>query len=582
MSIRTMFTAVVATDSTDFVWDTTAYSDSTQTQFSDSGHKTYIMGTLAAEDISPTTEIATVGASSGRHHMGTWVSDEIPYNISIPAGATIGFTNVKGYETNSGSNVYLDIKVSVIKRATPPTGDWVWDRTLIDWAQNTDIEFSNAQGIGDVYGGATSQGAGNSWHVQFPSLVSLLQNERLAIEIGMNVTGSKTGAVGWEFGDVSDDYRNAASVISQTYGNDCVLPINLSEQFQDTLGHSEEIAIPWIPGTDLIAWADIGNDWSAAKWDDPSPGSGIQPRRYVSRANGEVTCQFWIYQDDDYLYCAMNNLIDGCIQQSDHHSLFLCISQDWSTSLEPDEDDWMFRRDIRSGQSDDRVPLFWVVPNDNEDDGEMIMRGAPNPTDATTYPFGWVQAAYGGTPGVDRTDAFDFSGDGYSNIVFSEGVDWRFGGPGGTSTAPAPAPASIGGAYSELKVKKSTLEWNGTDQIGIMVVQQCDIQANGHTIFPTTLGNQVDLKDWNFPGWYFPQGITTLTPSSNSVAPDDLDLRPLMAVHAQTLFADVGPQDFAEGTIGTMRIYSAETSGAEDTALYEEVPQVIRDREGLS
>ena len=581
MSIRSMFTATPM-DATDFQWDTTAYSDPGQTQFPDTGHNTYKLGYLASEDINPMFEVATYGAASGRWHMGTWVSEVMPYNISIPAGATIGFTNVHGYSTNKGAGVYLDIKVSVVKRATPPTGDYVWDRTLIDWTQNALQSFSDSQGNAGVYGAGTQQGVGNSFHVQFPSLVSLLQNERLAIEIGMNVTGSKTGAAGWEFGDITDDYRNAASTISQTYGNDCVLPINLDEANQDALGHSEEILIPWIPGTDLIAWADVGDDWSSTKWEDPSPGSGIVPRRYVSRANGAMTCQFWIFQDDDFLYCAMNNLIDGCIQQSDHMSLFLCISQDWSTALMPDEDDWMFRRDIRGGKSSDRVPLQWVTGGDSLDDGELIFRGAPNITDATTYPYGWVQSVIAGAGAPGRTDRFDFSGDGYSDITLTDGTDYRMGGPGATSTAPATAPAATGGAYSEFKIRKSKIEWDGLVPIGIMVVTQCDIQANGHTIFPTTLGNQVDLKDWNYPGWWFPEESVDLTPSSNSVAPDDLDLRPLMSVHAQTQFGDVGPQQFAEGTVGTMRIYSAETSGAEDTALYEEVPQVIRDREGLT
>ena len=154
------------------------------------------------------------------------------------------------------------------------------------------------------------------------------------------------------------------------------------------------------------------------------------------------------------------------------------------------------------------------------------------------------------------------------------------GGPGATATAPSPD--AVGGAYSEYKIRKSAIGWDGLIPIGFMLVMQCDVQAKGHTMFPTTLGVLADFKDWNYPGWYFPAADGNLTASATTVAPDDADLRPIMAIHAQTTFANDGPQAFAEGILGTTRVYSAVTSDIEDTALYEEVPTVIREREDLT
>jgi hypothetical protein len=453
-----------------------------------------------------------------RVHMGTWVTDTgAPEAITIPNGAMFNIPVMSGYESAGQLNAYVYAKISVV---TESAGVLSYNRTLVDWFpmrfEGTDVELGTATGSSDPMGGNSA----TNGHVNFQAATgtTLAIGERIAVEVGVDVRGGRNGeTANIEFGSPFNVPTDATLAVDAAgtgpYGSSVGMPFSFSEANQDSWGLHSEISVPIVAGTETIAWADVGTDWSVAKWQTTGAS------RYVMRRGGVPTGQFWCFQDDDYLYIATNLIIDGCIQNSDHQEIYLCPTGDWDGALETDNQDWLFRRSITAGTSLSRDPVFPILNQKSTDNGEYVLQGDP----ASAFPENWELSSYNA-----GTKTHTFTSNGYT---WQDGVDFRIGGPGATSTAPAPTGAATGGAYSEFKIKKSKLaNWNGTDPIGMMINLQCDVQGNGHTMYPVHLGMEVDKADWFWQGALYTQGEQKT--SANQVTAETMDLRPLNSAHA--------------------------------------------------
>lgn len=514
--------ATFTNDTLSQTWSSSNKSDSSYPQSADGGSITRKLGNPSSQ--SNSSVIYSSDGSAANVHMGTWVTDPAPESVTLPNGCSFGLNNLCGYESSGLLNAYVAFKVSVV---TESGGVLSFNRTLTNWKTlnrgGSNIELGTSAASSYPMGGASTSGGINT-HAYTTAGDTIASGERIAVEIGITTSGRSGQNFRIEYGshgNTPDDATlSAGSQGTGPYGTEIILPINFSEAYQDAWGAHPEITVPWVSGTDTISWANTGTDWTAAKWTDTGA------KRYVNRWNGSVNSQFWIFQDDDYLYMAINYIQDGCIQSSDHHKVFICAGSDWEDSLETDPDDWQFCRDITSGTSATRSPVLPSSQGDGNDDGEYVLQGLSS----ATYPENWEIPSY-----ASGTKTFTFASNGYT---WQDGVDWRFGGPGATSAAPNPG-GSPAGAYSELKVKKSKLNnWNGYDSIGIMIITQCDVQGNGSTMFPWILGNQVDKSDWPWCGInYFPADAKT---ASSKTSQDDLDFRALMSGHAHWPLEDTG------------------------------------------
>ena len=508
------FLAILTSDTITETWSgSNNKSDSWSSVEADGGSITRKLGTITTP--SQNTVTYTSGGAAQTIHMVT--DTGAPEAINILATSSFGINDIHAWESAGQLNGTVYIKISIV---TESGGVLSYDRTLVDWVElkqgSTAREVGQNVGSSSPMGGVSSVGITN--YPQITGATTLAVDERLAIEVGFNTAGRNGDTLNIEYGDTPNDHTSSTLAVDSSgtgpYGSAIVVPITFSEAYQDRWGEHSEINVPVVSGTDTIAWADVGSDWTVAKWQTTGAS------RYVTRQNGAPTGQMWIFQDDDYLYVAVNNIIDGCIQNSDHHELFLCPTGDWKNAVETDNEDWAFRRDITNGTSATRTPTLPVGVGDGDDQGEYILQGDP----AATYPENWEIPSYD-TP----TKVFTFTSNSYT---WTEGTDFRMGGPGATATAPAPTGASIGGAYSEFKISKAKLNnWNGTDHMGFICLMQCDVQADGFSSFPSSLGSRSDKNDWPWTGIYYStadgKNASTKTPDK-----DELDLRPLMAAHA--------------------------------------------------
>jgi len=510
MSIVSTFTNITPTET----WLTNNKSDSWATVEADGGSITRTLG-----DVETQTQNTVTYTSDGTVqtiHMGTWVTPSCPEVITLPLGCSFGFNHACAWESAGQLNANLYFKLSVVTQ----TGSTIsFDRELTPWKAmqqaSAIVELGIVQGSASPMGGAISN-QGINTHNYTTALHTLQIGERIAVEVGISTAGRNTETVNFEFGSHSNLEEDADLVIGSVgtgpYGSEIVMPVTFSTANQGIWAQHSEMLIPWYSGgTDTISWADIGTDWSVAKW--VTTGA----KRYVNRLGGEVISQIWIFQDDEYLYIAGNNIIDGCIQGSDHMSIFLSPTDDWKGKLSANPLQWVFVRDITAGSSASRAPTLPVIAGDGDNQGEYVLQGLSG----ATYPLELEVPTYTASPNTCT----------FANAkAWVDGVDWRYGGPGATATAPNPNGASSG-AYSEIKIKKSTLNnWNGRTDLGFMVVQQCDVQAKGSSMFPTMLGTRVDSADWPWPcGNYSPDVLVT---ASSKFSKDEMDLRVLMATHA--------------------------------------------------
>ena len=509
MSITAVFSNTTLTQT----WATSNKSDSYTSAEADGGSITRELGPVGTQ--SQQTVVYTCPAAIEKIHMGTWVTPAAPQNISVLANTNMVIGALSGYESAGTLNAYVAVKVSVV---TESSNVLSFNRTLVDWTlikvENTDLELGTVVGASAPMGGYSANGLASQ--LSITSADTIATGERIAIEVAIDKQANKTGTVAIEFGSdpdtIDDDTLTAGTIGTGPFSCAVLMPFAMNEANQSVWGdhHHSEIEIPRVAGTNAIAWADIGSDWTAAKW-ETNPAA-----HYVSRSAGAITAQFWIFQDDDYLYVATNNIIDGCIQPSDHHSIYICSDGNYENSLTTTTGDYLFRRDIVASTSfDGSDPTLPVAVGDGNDQGNCIFKGGSS----NTYPNSWEIPTW-----TTATDTFSFSENGAEDWV--EGVDYRMGGPGATTTAPN----GSAGAYSEFKIKKSRLNnWNGSDHIGIMVNLNCDVQGNGHTLWPRLLGNQVDKDDWNFSGVNYLATDGNTASSKSTASP--MDLRPLMSIH---------------------------------------------------
>lgn len=509
MSITAVFSNTTLTQT----WATSNKSDAYTSAEADGGSITRELGPVGTQ--SQQTVVYTCPAAIEKIHMGTWVTPAAPQNISVLANTNMVIGALAGYESAGTLNAYVAVKVSVV---TESSNVLSFDRTLVDWTiikvENVDHELGTVVGSSSPMGGYSANGL--AAQLGITSADTIATGERVAIEVAIDKRANKTGTVAIEFGSdpdtIDDDTLTAGAIGTGPFSCSVLMPFALNEANQSAWGdhHHSEIEIPRVTGTNAIAWADIGSDWTAAKW-ETNPAA-----HYVSRSAGTITAQFWIFQDDDYLYVATNNIIDGCIQASDHHSVYICSDGNYENSLTTTTGDYLFRRDIVASTSfDGSDPTLPVAAGDGNDQGNYILKGGST----NTYPNSWEIPTWN-----TSTDTFSFSENGAEDWV--EGVDYRMGGPGATATAPN----GSAGAYSEFKIKKSRLNnWNGSDHLGIMINLSCDVQGNGNTLWPRLLGNQVDKDDWNFPGVNYLTTDGNTASSKSTAAP--MDLRPLMSIH---------------------------------------------------
>lgn len=560
------FLSLLTNETISETWSTSSKSDSWSTADADGGSIVRKLGALTAAG-QQATVIYTSDGTSKQIHMGTWVTDVgSPEVINIPLDSSFGIHRICGYESAGQLNANVYLKVSVV---TESGGVLTWDRTLIDWnvirSGAVAAELGLSVGSGNTLGSASNTGI--TTYPRLTSAETIAIGERLAVEVGIATPGRNGDTVAIEFGDspnhVDDFTLTAGAAGTGPFGSGLICPMNFALQANgDVWADHSEIAAPWVVGTDTIAWADIGTDWSTAKW--VTTGAA----RYAVRFNGNVEAQFWVFQDDDFLYFATNNIIDGCIQPSDHHEIFICASSDWQDELTTDPLDWCFRRDIVAHVSSTTDPTLPVAQGDGNDQGNYILQG----DNSLTYPITWEVPSYDAP-----TKTFTFSSNGKT---FVEGTDYRMGGPGATSTAPNPG-AGSSGAYSEFKIRKSKLNnWNGTTPIGIIIIFQCDVQADGTAAYPPYLSGRADKSDWPWSGIFYSTN-DGLTASSKSTA-DEVDYRPLMSAHLHTDTPPTATRDFAATTAGS--ITSADVLLGQDfvrspasvsLAIGEYIPQVF-------
>ncbi|MEE8598211.1 MAG: hypothetical protein V3S69_01600, partial [Dehalococcoidales bacterium] len=505
-------------DSISETWSATNKSDSWAGTAPDGGSVTKKLGTPSVPPGTAETVIFSSLGDAVNIHMGTWVTDVgTSAPLLIPLGASFAVNELHGYETAGQLNAYVWFKLSVV---TESGGVLSFDRTIIPWTEctneGTPQELGTTVGSAAPMGGYSSNAIVN--YVQTTALETLAIGERLAIEIGIVTAGRNGEQIAIEYGAVHNDEEDgtltSADLGAGKHGSAIVCPFNFIEAYQDEWAEHSEIDIPWVPGTDIIPWADVGGDWTPAKWE--ATGAA---RRFSRGSNGAITAQLWIFQDDDYLYLATNNRIDGCIQTSDHHELFICTDGSWVTSLDTSVDCLLFRRNIISGNSSSRDPVYPILNTKASDRGEYMMQGSGAPA----FPRQWEIPTYD-VP--SRTHTFASNAN-----TFVEGTDFRMGGPGASTTAPHPS--GPGGSYSEFKISKAKLNnWNGFSKIGILINLQCDIQGNGHTMFPTSLGNQMDKLDWFFAGGLYEIGDQFT--SSGALTVETIDTRAIMMQHGHS------------------------------------------------
>ena len=511
-------TATFTNDTLTQTWASSNKSDVFTTVEVDGGSVTRKLG--ACPNQSKNTLTYTSDGTAQKIHIGTWVSPALTEAISLASGVGFGLNHVTCWESAGQLNGYLYFKISVVTEAATV---FSFDRDLTGWKameQANSIKEMGTTPADPRSMGASSTGQGINTFNPTTGADTLQIGERIAVELAFDTVGRASDTLNLEYGSRSNIEENATLSGTDSgagsYSTEIALPFNLSTKEAEADWSSQsDFIIPWVAGTDTIAWADVGTDYTVAKWETTGAA------RYVNRRGGDVVSQMWIFQDDDYLYFALNNIVDGCIQTSDHQSIMLSTRNDWENDPETAQTDYVFVRDITAGTSGNRTPTLPVVAGDGNNDGEYVMQGNP----AATFPENWELPTFSPTP---NTCTFSSN-----SKAWVDGVDWRAGGPGATSTAPNPGGASAG-AYSEFKIKKSTLNnWDGYTPLGVIVVMQCDVQAEGSTMFPSLLGVQIDKKDWPWPGLdYQPTDLKT---SSTQTSLDEMDLRTNMSHRAYSV-----------------------------------------------
>lgn len=377
------------------------------------GYTTRLLGynrnaTLPGSTISITTSTTP----NVIYRAGPWVTPYAPKNLSaftryIKANASFFFHKIFGYESASNLDAYFCWRCSLLEY-TPGVGDIHTNYTYRALRSTGSGWFVSNHELGTAsvsqhpYGGATG-GTGGSDALLVETQRELKQDDRILIEWGIKETGNRAGTVHFEFGGPGDMTESPVSGVSIAYGSECVIPINFDEQWEEHWGIRDELMIGY---GDPIDWTNINatRTWQSIDW----IGSGRLVNRRGSGNN--ISQQMWCKHDRyDFMYITLNNIIDSCIQYSDHASLFICGSNNWRAALIPDWDDWLFTIDINGSQSQTTAPSSPYTEGGGTEYGPRIWRGgegygAGQLPDVATFPYGWEMGTFwaGGTAGTPR------------------------------------------------------------------------------------------------------------------------------------------------------------------------------------
>jgi hypothetical protein len=353
------------------------------------GHVTYVLGENTSAN-NTTISFTPTGTANDIYRCGSFVTTPAPPNRS---GITRQFTTttdffvhrIYGYESASNVNAYFCFRIGRLKY-TPGTGDVETDHTYEaisnGWVVVTD-ELGTGAASQDQYGSGPGVGSGGSELIPVNSAREILEDDRLMVEWGIKVTSTQTSQVHFEFGGLGDQYTNAASGVSLAYGSEIVVPMNFTEEYDGHWGPSQEITAT--RGSE-ISWANIAaaRTYQSADWSDAS--------RYVTRrsSGSNITAQMWAKTDDEFLYVMANNIIDGCIQASDHHRIYICSGASANNVEIPQGSSYEFSIDINGKESQTDNPSA-ISEGGGTEDGPRILRGD---ADGTSFPYGWQEAIW--------------------------------------------------------------------------------------------------------------------------------------------------------------------------------------------
>lgn len=370
------------------------------------GHVTYKLGSIGTPS-NTTINFTPSGTANEIYRCGSWVTDPAPPNNSgvtrqITTSMEFFFHRIYGYEGATNENAYFCWRIGMLEY-TPGTGDVETDHTyraltngwILSGSHNTitgsgetlitGFELGTTSADGDPYGGA---GVGSYGSDLIPVNTSRTfgEDDRLMIEWGIYVTTNKTSQIGFEFGGQGDDPDDVTSGHAITFGSEVVVPMNFTEEFQDAWGSHAELHAG--SGSE-ITFANITatRAWQSADWSDAD--------RIVTRrgTGSNITAQQWAKTDNEFLYVCTNNIIDGCIQDSDHSYLFVCGSDDWRSSTTPDASDYIFSIDINGKETQTDNPST-ISEGGGTETGGRIWRGAGSTSHASTFPYGWQESVW--------------------------------------------------------------------------------------------------------------------------------------------------------------------------------------------
>lgn len=396
------------------------------------GPLAWLLGTDPVATLPGSTiSIVTSTTANIIYRAGAWVTPEAPANTTpytryVKANAGFFFHRVFCYEGSSQLNAYAVFRVGVLEY-TPGVGDINTDYTYralwstgSGWIQGIE-ELGTDAADQDPYGGAT--GGLGSMTVLTEIQRELKVKDRILVEWGIRQLGTKVGAVYFEHGGPGDDPENDGSGLSIAYGSECVIPINFCEQWVDVWSECGGLHIH--DALD-IAFTNINSTraWLIEDW-------GLSGRAVTRRGSGDnITQQVWSFHSEDYLLISLNNIIDSCIQYSDHAYLFLCGSDNWRDALIPDFDDWMFTIDINGSESQTTDPSTPYTEGGNTEYGPRIWRGAEGYSagllpDNAVFPYGWEEGVFyaGSTAGTPRGFRFDAHDDVVASDTFTGVAD---------------------------------------------------------------------------------------------------------------------------------------------------------------
>lgn len=398
MSFRAHFTAEAS--------DITLSGTDSNVVIPSSGLNTWRLGSHDAPANKTSISQSTTGTQNQIYQHGIWVSDAAPepnavFPETLQSGADFFFHKVYGRESATNANAFFVWKIGhlhYVGSGGDAPGNDAYDYHLLSsgnapamggvtWSGWHVAAGELGTGAGDQHpwGGLSGGSSNVSELIKINETHTVEVNDRFVIEWGIQQQGTASGrTIEVEFGGEGDDPLSISG-LDISYGTEVVVPLNYGEKHQDTLGHSDEVEVPWSNSGISFANVSSSRTWQSADWGDASR---VFSRRGGTSAPASITQQAWYKQDADFLYITINNIIDGCIQDSDHGWLYFCGSENFKSSQVPEYDDYLFSIDINGKESQTTDPSA-ISEGGGVMTGPHIWRGAKGHPEANTFPYGW-------------------------------------------------------------------------------------------------------------------------------------------------------------------------------------------------